>query len=58
MKPATKEPRGGARKGSGRPASGRVQYVTRLKPAIIAKIKARALKQGVPECEIVEDALK
>ena len=57
MKPATKEARGGARKGAGRKASGRVQYVTRLRPETIASIKADALKRGVDECEIVEEAL-
>ncbi len=48
---------GGARKGAGRKKSGRTQYVTRLSPALIRTIKARARKQGVSECEVVEAAL-
>ena len=48
---------GGARKGAGRKASGRKQYVTRLSPALIRAIKARARKEKVAECEVVESVL-
>ena len=48
---------GGKRNGAGRKPAGRVQYVTRLKPEIIAWVKSEAERQGKAECEIVETAL-
>jgi hypothetical protein len=48
---------GGPRQGAGRKPSGRVQYVTRLRPELIARVKAEAERQGRNECEIVEKAL-
>lgn len=54
----TKKPRwGGSRAGAGRKASGRVQYVTRLSPALIRAIKGRARREHRAECEIVESLL-
>lgn len=49
---------GGARKGSGRKPSGKVQYITRLSPATIAKIRALAALQGVDDCQVVESRLR
>jgi len=48
---------GGARVGAGRPPSGKVQYVTRLRPEVIARLKAKAKRQGRPECDIVDEVL-
>lgn len=50
--------RGGVRPGAGRPPSGRVQYVTRLKPTTISWIKAEAKREGKDECAFVERALE
>jgi len=46
---------GGARKGAGRPASGKagVNLTVRLPPATKARIKALAAKAGVSASEIV-----
>ena len=49
---------GGARPGAGRKPSGRVPYLTRLDPRVIRKIKQRARKQKVSQCELVESVLK
>ncbi len=49
---------GGARAGSGRKTSGRVQYVTRLEPSLVQRIKARAKKEKRPGCEVVEALLR
>jgi hypothetical protein len=49
--------RGGARTGSGRKPSGRVQYVTRLRPDSIEWVKDQATRRDVQECDVVEDAL-
>ena len=48
---------GGKRPGAGRKPAGRVQYVTRLRPDVIARVKAEATRQGRSECEVVEDVL-
>lgn len=48
---------GGARKGAGRKASGRVQYVTRLRPELVHAIKERARREHRAECEILETLL-
>ena len=48
---------GGARRRAGRKPSGRKQYVTRLSPALIAALKARARREKRPECEVVESLL-
>lgn len=49
---------GGARSGAGRKASGRVQYVTRLEPLLVRKIKALAKKEKRAECEVLEALLR
>jgi hypothetical protein len=49
--------RGGRREGAGRKPSGRVQYVTRLRPDLIARLREEAQRTGKAECEIVEAAL-
>jgi len=55
---ATKQARwGGARAGAGRKVSGRVQYITRLSPALIRAIKGRAKVEHRKECEVVESLL-
>lgn len=48
---------GGVRAGAGRKASGRVQYITRLSPALIRAIKGRAKSEHRKECEVVESLL-
>ena len=48
---------GGTRKGAGRKVSGRVQYVTRLRPELVQAIKARAQSEHRAECEILETLL-
>jgi hypothetical protein len=49
---------GGARSNAGRKVSGRVQYVTRLSPALIKRVKRMAAHTGQSECAIVEAALQ
>jgi hypothetical protein len=49
--------RGGARDGSGRKPSGRVQYVTRLRPDNVEWIKDQAASQECAEADIVEEAI-
>lgn len=48
---------GGVRKGAGRKPAGKVQYVTRLRPEIIAKIKAEAKRQDRTECDVMDEML-
>lgn len=52
MKP--KPTHGGARKGSGRPASGRKAYTVRLKPAAMRVLLARAKSKGLTLSEYLE----
>lgn len=49
---------GGTRAGAGRKPSGRVQYVTRLRPTLIKRIKLMAKKARKDECEVIETLLK
>jgi hypothetical protein len=49
---------GGKRPGAGRKRGMRIQYVTRLSPRLIRRIKATARRTQKPECEIVESWLQ
>jgi hypothetical protein len=50
-------PRGGRREGAGRKPSGRVPYLTRLTPAVIARVKSEAIRRQRTECELIESLL-
>jgi hypothetical protein len=55
-KRAKKPQHGGARKGAGRPSSGRRPYMIRLKPEIMEGIKTVASEKSAPVGEVIEDA--
>jgi hypothetical protein len=48
---------GGARKGAGRKPAGKVQYVTRLRPEVIAQLKKEAKRLDRAECDVVDEML-
>ena len=48
---------GGKRKGAGRKPSGRVNYMTRLRPDTIKWVKKTASDQATQECDVIEETL-